>query len=84
MQNALNALFIESGDRGVKEVAQKLRNAVEEQIDDLITFHANKQLSAEGINAPTSKILREKVQEIAGPLIEAQSNLRAANVRSDL
>lgn len=80
MQNALNALFMESGDRGVKEVAQKLRNAVEEQIDDLITFHANKQLAAEGIDAPTAKILGEKVQEIAGPLIEAQSNLRAANV----
>jgi hypothetical protein len=79
MQNALNSLFMESSDRGVREVAMKLRDAVEAQIDDLITFQARKQLAAEGIEAPTAKVLGEKVQEIAGPLIEAQARLRQAN-----
>ena len=67
MQNALNSLFMESSDRGVREVAMKLRDAVEAQIDDLITFQARKQLAAEGVEAPTAKVLGEKVQEIAGP-----------------
>jgi len=79
MQNALNSLFMESSDRGVREVAMKLRDAVEAQIDDLITFQARKQLAAEGVEAPTAKVLGEKVQEIAGPLIEAQAGLRQAN-----
>ena len=79
MQNALNSLFMESSDRGVREVAMKLRDAVEAQIDDLITFQARKQLAAEGVEAPTPKVLGEKVQEIAGPLIEAQAGLRQAN-----
>ena len=79
MQNALNSLFMESSDRGVREVAMRLRDAVEAQIDDLITFHARKQLAAEGVEAPTAKVLGEKIQEIAGPLIEAQAGLRQAN-----
>jgi hypothetical protein len=79
MQNALNTLFMESSDRGVRQVAMDLRDAVEAQIDDLITFTARKQLAAEGIEAPTAKVLGEKIQEIAGPLIRAQENLVAAN-----
>ena len=79
MQNALNTLFMESSDRGVRQVAMDLRDAVENQIDDLITFTARKQLAAEGVEAPTAKVLGEKVQEIAGPLIKAQENLVAAN-----
>jgi len=79
MQNALNTLFMESSDRGVRQVAMDLRDAVETQIDDLITFTARKQLTAEGVEAPTAKVLGEKVQEIAGPLIKAQENLVAAN-----
>ena len=79
MQNALNTLFMESSDRGVRQVAMDLRDAVETQIDDLITFTARKQLAAEGVEAPTAKVLGEKVQEIAGPLIKAQENLVAAN-----
>jgi hypothetical protein len=79
MQNALNSLFMESSDRGVRDVAMKLRDAVEAQMDDLVTFHARKQLAAEGVEAPTPKVLGEKVQEIAGPLIQAQAGLRQAN-----
>ena len=79
MQNALNTLFMESNDRGVRQVAMDLRDAVEAQIDDLITFTARKQLAAEGVEAPTAKVLGEKIQEIAGPLIRAQENLVAAN-----
>jgi len=79
MQNALNTLFMESSDRGVRQVAMDLRDAVEAQIDDLITFTARKQLAAEGVEAPTAKVLGEKIQEIAGPLIRAQENLVAAN-----
>ena len=79
MQNALNTLFMESSDRGVRQVAMDLRDAVEAQIDDLITFTARKQLAAEGVEAPTAKVLGEKVEEIAGPLIRAQENLVSAN-----
>lgn len=79
MQNALNSLFMESSDRGVRQVAMDLRDAVEAQMDDLITFQARKQLTAEGIEAPTAKALSEKVEEIAGPLITAQSKLREQN-----
>ena len=79
MQNALNTLFMQSPDRGVREVAAGIRDAIEDQIDDLITYNARKQLAAEGIESPTPRILGDKVQEIAGPLIKAQSDLQAAN-----
>ena len=79
MQNALNTLFMQSPDRGVREVAAGLRDAIEAQIDDLITYNARKELAAEGIESPTAKVLGDKIEEIAGPLIKAQGDLQAAN-----
>lgn len=85
MQNALNSLFMESSDRGVREVAAKLRDAVEEQMDDLITYQARKNLSQESVdefgkklvgnNSPTPKVLAEEIARIAKPLAEAQAEL---------
>ena len=79
MYHALNNLFMTSSDREVRQIATGLRDAVEAQMDDLITFQARKELSAGGIDSPTPDALRGKIQEIAGPLMKAQEALSNLN-----
>ena len=76
MQNALNSLFMQSPDRSVREAADSLREAVETQMDDLLMVEARRRLATEGINNPTPPVLTKKLEEIAGPLIEANKELR--------
>ena len=75
MYNSLNTLFISNPSRNVRTAVDKLRNAVEAQMDDLITVQARKRLEAKGVSSPTADELQNELTILAGPLREAHKKL---------
>ena len=75
MYNSLNTLFISNPSRNVRTAVDGLRNAVEAQMDDLLTVEAKRRLSKRGISSPTPEQLQEELTILAGPLREAHKKL---------
>ena len=77
MYNSLNTLFISNPNRAVRTAVDKLRTAVETQMDDLLTVEARRRLQAKDIFSPTPEQLQKELTTLVGPLREAQQKLMA-------
>jgi|TARA_A100001515_G_scaffold2896_1_gene2863 hypothetical protein len=76
MREALSELYIANSKPNVRKTVNELRNAVSDQIDDLVLHEARYRLADEGNENPIPAVLREKVNEIINPLNTAQEALQ--------